>query len=62
MHHQKPLIGVKGRLQSSRYEDENKVMHYNVDVVAEKITFLSTNKKHDEEINDEGSSKKKKAD
>lgn len=56
------VVGVKGRLQSSKYEDENKVLHYNVDVVAEKITFLSTNKKHDEDINDEGSSKKKKAD
>ena len=56
------VIGIKGRLQSSKYEDENKKMHYNVDVIAERVTFLSTNKKHDEEENEVKSSKKKKAD
>ena len=40
------IIGIKGRLQTSKYEDENKKMHYVVDVVAERVTFLSTNKKH----------------
>ena len=39
------VIGVKGRLQTSKYEDENKKMHYVTDVIAEKVTFLSTNKK-----------------
>lgn len=41
------VIGIKGRLQSSKYEDENKKIHYIVDVVAEKVTFLATNKKHE---------------
>lgn len=53
------VIGIKGRLQSSRYEDKDKVMHYNVDVIAERVTFLSTNKKHEEESDDKGNKKKK---
>lgn len=48
------VIGIKGRLQTSKYEDENKKIHYVVDVVAERVTFLSTNKKH--EIDNEDSS------
>ena len=59
MYHQKPLIGVKGRLQTSKYEDENKKVHYVTDVIAERVTFLSTNKKH--EVVKEGSSNSKKA-
>lgn len=38
------VIGIKGRLQSSVYEDENKKKHYVTEVVAERVTFLSTNK------------------
>lgn len=53
------VIGVKGRLQTSKYEDENKKVHYIMDVVAERVTFLSTNQKH-EEVKDENSSNKKK--
>lgn len=52
------VIGVKGRLQSSKYEDENKKIHYMIDVIAERVTFLSTNKKHEEE-NEVKNSKKK---
>ena len=48
------VIGIKGRLQSSKYEDENGKSHYITDVVAERVTFLSTNKKH-EEVNEESS-------
>jgi single-strand DNA-binding protein len=56
------VIGVKGRLQSSKYEDENKKIHYIVDVIAERVTFLSTNKKHEEVEENNKSSKKQKAD
>lgn len=52
------VIGVKGRLQTSKYEDENKKTHYVMDVIAERVTFLSTNKKH-EEVNERGSKDKK---
>ena len=51
------VIGVKGRLQTSKYEDENKKTHYITDVIAERVTFLSTNKKH-EDVNDDSSTKK----
>ena len=50
------VIGVKGRLQTSKYEDENKKTHYVTDVIAERVTFLSTNKKHENE-NDEDNNK-----
>ena len=41
------VIGVKGRLQTSKYDDENNKTHYVMDVVAERVTFLSTNKKQE---------------
>ena len=50
------VIGIKGRLQTSKFEDENKKLHYIVDVVAERVTFLSTNRKH-EIVNEDSSSK-----
>ena len=53
------VIGVKGRLQTSKYEDENKKIHYIMDVIAERVTFLSTNKKH-EVVQDEKSSNNEK--
>jgi single-strand DNA-binding protein len=54
------VIGIKGRLQSSSYDDENGKRHFVTDVVAERITFLSSAKpKEDEKPK---SSKKKKAD
>ena len=51
------VIGVKGRLQTSKYEDQNKKVHYIMDVIAERVTFLSTNKKH-EVVNEESSIEK----
>lgn len=52
------VIGVKGRLQTSKYEDDSGKTHYITDVVAERVTFLSSNKKH-EVVNDEVSNNKK---
>ena len=46
LYHHLPFIGVKGRFQTSKYEDENKNTHYVMDVIAERVTFLS-NKKAD---------------
>ena len=48
------VIGVKGRFQSSKYKEDNGKIRYVTDVVAERVTFLSTNKKH-EEVNEESS-------
>ena len=41
------LVGVKGRLQISSYETEDGDKKYVTDVIAEKVTFL-TSKKADE--------------
>ena len=51
------VIGVKGRLQTSKYEDENKKMHYVTDVIAERVTFLSTNRKHEYENDEDNNGK-----
>ena len=42
------LIGVKGRLQSSVYEKDNKNV-YKTDVIVEKVTFLSNKKPEKQE-------------
>ena len=49
------VIGVKGRLQTSKYADENGKIHYITDVIAERVTFLSTNKKQEEVSNNKNS-------
>lgn len=38
------IVGVKGRLESSIYEKDN-IKKYTLQVVAEKVTFLSSNNK-----------------
>ena len=38
------IIGVKGRIQSSNYEDENGKKHYVTEVIGDKVTFLSSEK------------------
>ena len=43
------IVGIKGRIQSNKYEDEEKVMHYSVEVIAERVTFLSNKKTEAEE-------------
>lgn len=37
------LVGIKGRLQSNSYEVDGQVK-YSVDIIAEKVTFLSNKK------------------
>ncbi len=38
------IIGLKGRLQVNSYEDEQGNKKYLTEVIAEKVTFLSSNK------------------
>ncbi len=38
------VIGIKGRIQTNNYTDENEVKHYTTEVIAEKVTFLSSKK------------------
>ena len=38
------VIGIKGRLQTSSYEDTEKNRKYITEVIAERVTFLSSKK------------------
>ena len=38
------VVGIKGRIQVSSYEDEDGKKRYNTEVIAEKVTFLSNKK------------------
>lgn len=40
--HKGDIIGVKGRLQTSSYEDKDGNKKSKLEVIAEKVTFLST--------------------
>ena len=40
--HKGDLIGIKGRIQVNSYEDDEGNTKYATDVVAEKVTFLSS--------------------
>ena len=42
------LLGVKGRIQINSYQDSENNTHYVTDIIAEKITFLSS-KRSDEQ-------------
>ncbi len=43
------VVGIKGRLQVSSYEDNNKETKYFTEVVAEKVTFLASSSKNKKE-------------
>lgn len=47
--HKGDIIGVKGRLQSSSYEKEDGTKVFTNEVIAEKVTFLSSKNKENEE-------------
>ncbi len=42
------IVGVKGRLQAHSYDDVNGSKKYVTEVIAEKVTFLSSPKKDEE--------------
>lgn len=46
--HKGDIVGVKGRIQSNVVEKDDEKKYY-VDVIAEKITFLSNKKKEEDE-------------
>lgn len=46
--HTGDVVGVKGRIQTRSYETDKKEKKYVTEVIAEKITFLSSNKKNEE--------------
>jgi single-stranded DNA-binding protein len=43
LYHHLPLTGIRGRLQVRNYEENNETK-YITEVVAEKVTFLSSKK------------------
>lgn len=47
--HSGDVIGIKGRLQSSEYDDENGKRHFVTEVIAERVTFLSSKPKEEQE-------------
>lgn len=47
--HKGDIVGVKGRLQIRSYEDKENKTHQKLEVVAEKVTFLSSKKEDKEE-------------
>ena len=46
--HKGDIVGIKGRLQTSTYED-NEERKYLTEVIAERITFISSNKKEEKD-------------
>lgn len=46
--HAGDIIGVKGRIETRSYETENKEKKYVTEVIADKITFLSSTKLKEE--------------
>lgn len=46
------LIGVKGRIQTNTKSDENGDKKYYMNIVAEKVSFLQSNRSSDERINE----------
>ena len=47
------LLGVKGRLQINSYKDSEDNTHYSTDIIAEKITFLSSKKIDEAQVREE---------
>ena len=52
--HKGDLVGIKGRIQTTNYETEDGIKHKRTEIIAEKVTFLSSNSN---KINDELASK-----
>ena len=49
LYHQKPLIGVKGRIQTRVIQSDDGSKKKKTEIIAEKVTFLSSNKTEAEE-------------
>jgi len=43
------IVGIKGRLQVSSYEDKEGKKQYSTEVIAEKVTFLSSKPQEEKE-------------
>ena len=45
--HKGDIVGIKGRLQVNTYEDKDGTKKYSTEVIAEKVTFLSSKTKEE---------------
>lgn len=54
--HKGDLVGIKGNIKNNNWEDKEGKKHYDYSFIAEKVTFLSTNKKS-EDVKDESNKK-----
>lgn len=61
--HTGDVVGIKGRLQSSDYFGEDEKKHFVLEVIAEKVTFLSSKPRTEDEAKatKKSNTKKKKA-
>lgn len=48
--HSGDMVGIKGRLQNRTYETENNEKKYITEVIAERVTFISSTHKPDKQI------------
>ena len=46
--HKGDIVGIKGRIQTSTYETEEGLKKYSTEVIAEKVTFLTSKKEKEE--------------
>lgn len=51
-------IGVTGRIQTGKYDDDEDVTHYTTDVICDRITFADGKKEDDQEPKKKGGKKK----
>jgi single-strand DNA-binding protein len=47
--HKGDIVGIKGRIQVNSYEDKDGTKKYSTEVIAEKVTFLSSKTKEEAE-------------
>lgn len=60
--HKGDVVGVKGRIQMDHYEDKEGNQKTSFQVIAEKVTFLSSRSEHDQDKNDDSQKTTKKSD
>ena len=49
------IIGVKGRIQTRMISKEDGTKYKKVEIIAERVTFLSSKSNHDEQLDDDNS-------
>ncbi len=47
------IVGIRGRIQVSSYEDKEGTKKYTTEVIAEKVTFLSSNNSKNDETDED---------